>query len=694
MTGPDRPYWAGLRLAALPQRWADRMVAKWRKHVEALQKKGTTHGAADMWLSRRLSELEAGLRAGIKPSMGDSDLCALAKQEARDHADLQAGVEGEYRNRWAHMPAEMLARCIAWKKRQTARTVMVGRGLLDMWPDGPTMTDAGRLGRLRDETFWRRVFRRVHARTIERCAIALGLVHARADCYASAESRRVHAERQRANAAMLAHTLAVNEHGQEMTLAAVAEKSVANPTIRRGELMTRVAGFEACADALGHVKRWAVITCPSRMHKFTHLDGGKVVENRKYDGTQPREAQAYLAGQWRRLCAHWEREGLRVYGFRTTEPHHDATPHWNVLCFFAPMTERVELKKVCKLPTDAVPVFDAGLKRYFLDNDSPTEPGAAERRVKIKAIDPEQGSAAGYIAKYIAKGVDGFKLETDLYGNPIVEATDAVVTWARVWGIRQFQQIGGPPVTVWRELRRLHPDHMEDRDQTADHLAAAVRAVNLQLVEPGERKALAWQRYTMAQGGPTCRRAAQRVKLYRVERDACNRYGEPAAARVVGVLGLGSVPAPVPAHIAAMGKGGTFRRPAQTVIEAERCEWLIVSKGDSLDAIENHCERLQGLIHAMDARDAAATAARIERIQQRNEVEARLREALPPWTRVNNCTATPTLDTLDRRHMDTGPRMFGPLNRYRRKVGRFFNWQQRAGGPSIEGVGDESLAGT
>lgn len=686
----ERPTWADARLQALPARWADRMVAEWRRYAFPGQYRNLVNvEKADAWLQRRLDELEAGQRAGIRPSMGDSDLCKLADQEARDHADRQATIAGDWRAKAADIPDDMLARAVLDEQRADALRVMQGRGLADLYPDGPDMTEAGKLARLRDPAFWRRVFRRAHARTIEQCAIALGLVHARADCYASAESRKVYAERQRANAAMLAHTIAVNEHGQEMTLATVAEKSVANPTIRRGELMTRVAGFEGCADALGHVKRWAVITCPSRMHKFTQLDGGKVVENPRYDGTQPRDAQQYLAGQWRKLCAHWEREGLRVYGFRTTEPHHDGTPHWNVLCFFAPMTERVTLKTLCKLPTDAVPVFDDGLRRYFLENDNPTERGAAERRVKIKAIDPGKGSAAGYIAKYIAKGVDGHALEFDLYGNPIVEATDAVVTWARVWGIRQFQQIGGPPVTVWRELRRLHPDHMAEADETADALRAAVGAVNLQLIEPGERKAVAWQRYTMAQGGPTCRRALQRVKLHRVEREVCNRYGEPAAARVLGVVGTGSVSAPVPAHIAARGlRFGGFTRKATTVIESERSEWVIVSKGGELDAIEAHCARIEGMLRQLDARDAQ----RLERLQQRRQDEARLREALPPWTRVNNCTPTPTLDTLDRAHMDTGPSMFGPLNRHRRKVGRFYNWNQKAGGPPSEGVTDESMA--
>jgi hypothetical protein len=130
------------------------------------------------------------------------------------------------------------------------------------------------------------------------------------------------------------------------------------------------------------------------------------------------------------------------------------------------------------------------------------------------------------VAKNIAAFDGGSTLSDSDFtheGGPTgIERVDA---WAACWGIRQFQFIGGPPVTVYRELRRM--DEEGEGDLEACRIAA----------DTGD-----WAGFVEAMGGAICPRADRPVRCYRLQdldpdtgELQCNRYGELSPGRIAGV---------------------------------------------------------------------------------------------------------------------------------------------------------------
>ncbi|MEN5016944.1 replication endonuclease [Erwinia sp. Eh17-17] len=367
---------------------------------------------------------------------------------------------------------------------------------------------ASAISRMSAERWWKNRLRRVAASWREHLQIALANVSKKHTPYASTMNVIEWREQKRRTREFLKGMELEDEAGNRINLIDKYDGSVANPAIRRCELMTRIRGFENICNEMGFVGEFYTITAPSRYHA-TIKTGHR---NRKWNGANPSETQRYLCNVWQKVRAKLHREDIRIFGIRVAEPHHDGTPHWHMLMFMLP--ENVD--RVRQIIRDYA---------YQEDSGELTTPKARKARFHAEAIEPEKGSATGYVAKYISKNIDGYALDGELddeSGKELKETAPAVSAWAARWHIRQFQFVGGAPVTVYRELRRMADS------ETAHGLSVEFAAVH-DAADQGH-----WAEYVNAQGGPFVRRDDLAVRTWYQSGDELNEYGEETV-RIKGV---------------------------------------------------------------------------------------------------------------------------------------------------------------
>ncbi len=482
-------------------------------------------------------------RYGIAYSDRNRSPVALANQfaveVAQDFGDGRAGLAYDEHAIAEH--ADNYARLCA-RMRTLDKRVEFAASLGVAPPAGPRVTPAGAIARLNDPKWWRRQLRQVWTERCEEGMRRAGIVRKGRAPYASDEAVRHRANRQRRTREWMESRVMVNGEGEQLALLDLHERSVANPALRRGEFMTRMRGFEEIARDLGHVALFFTLTAPSAFHA-QHAGGGTNERWEAADKPRVRDAQRWLRRMWAKARAKLHRLSIDAYGFRVAEPHHDATPHWHMVLFVA---------------ASGADALARVLRGYWL-SEFADEPGATEHRAACKVIDPEQGSATGYVAKYVAKNIDAAGAIGDAISDETGEAVSAgvqrVAAWASVYRIRQFQQIGGPPVGLWRELRRarepVEAQNLErvrvavDKGQWAGFITTLgglkrsrrrVRSVRHKyrrecVVTPANAHEYpaAW----------LDKRDATRIDLQGREVTASTVYGEPAGRKPCGVVALG-----------------------------------------------------------------------------------------------------------------------------------------------------------
>lgn len=473
--------------SGLPNAWAEQD----RANVERL-KEVFSMRAANEWVRERGKEVAENSRGLLVAS--EDDLSDLAGSLARMCGNRFAKY-GEHNFKSALSIAE--AQAVEWGIEKSTKRI----------------EPEDRAARLSSEVWWLGGLRKSQKRQLEQEARRRGYVHRKAGLYVSDEALKLRrAARERCRLALAGMELIGMETGTVLNMAEVAEASLANPNNRRAELMTRIRGFEDIAKQRGDVCEFVTVTAPSAYHARSKTG----TKNSKWNGSSPRHVQAYLCKVWSRIRSKFKRDGLIVYGMRIAEPHHDGTPHWHLVLFVA---------------ADAVAKLRETMGYYALEENG-TEKGAAEQRIKFVAIDPAKGSAAGYVIKYVCKNLTGVEGEQDYEGGGAsADTAERVEAWASTWGIRQFQQIGGHRVGVWRELRRVP----ELDGAEPDCIKEAWGAANPQ----AETDRADWAAFINALGGIDRAARDALVTLVIEVEERQGRYGFEEFKRPLGIQGEG-----------------------------------------------------------------------------------------------------------------------------------------------------------
>lgn len=185
------------------------------------------------------------------------------------------------------------------------------------------------------------------------------------------------------------------------------------------ELFTIATGIQKHAEAMGLVATFVTLTAPAQMHP-----NPKKGRN-QWDGTSPRQAQAWIARRWHQVLARLKKAKIEITGLRVVEPHKDGCPHWHLMIW----SHAEDVARIEEIIQKAAPSW------------------SEEAGAKFVRIDASKGKATTYLFKYLTKSIGSL--------GELVGANAAIDAWRACWGIRAFQFFGIPSLKDWRNFRKL-----------------------------------------------------------------------------------------------------------------------------------------------------------------------------------------------------------------------------------------------
>ncbi|HHS9960687.1 TPA: replication endonuclease [Klebsiella quasipneumoniae subsp. similipneumoniae] len=374
----------------------------------------------------------------------------------------------------------------------------------------------GSLARMLCADWWYRKLWQMRCEWREEQLRAVCLVNKKASPYVSYEVVIHKREQRRKSVEFFQSHELVNADGDTLDMEDVVNASSSNPAHRRNEMMACVKGLELIAEMRGDCAVFYTITCPSRFHAT--LNNGR--PNPKWTSETVRQSSDYLVDTFAAFRKAMHKAGLRWYGVRVAEPHHDGTVHWHLLCFMR--------KKDRRTLTTLLRKFAIREDRVELGNN--TGP-----RFKSELINPRKGTPTSYIAKYISKNIDGRGLAKEISketGKSLRDTAEHVSAWASLHRVQQFRFFGIPGRQAYRELRLLAGQAAR---QQADKKAGAQVLDNPRLdAVLAAADAGCFATYIMKQGGVLVPRKHHLVRTAYELNDEPSAYGDHGI-RIYGI---------------------------------------------------------------------------------------------------------------------------------------------------------------